>query len=148
MPEILKFADALEEVQEIKEKEIKRLTKLRDYFFAELQKVSKTVFDTRFMINGDIKNRLPNNVNVTFPKIPSDLLVIELSEKGIMTSAKSACESSQADGSYVIKALRGDDDKEVGGVRFSFGRQTIKKDIDYTVEALSAILTKLKKWYD
>ena len=148
LPEILKFADALEEVQEIKEKEIKRLTKLRDYFFAELQKVSKTVFDTRFMINGDIKNRLPNNVNVTFPKIPSDLLVIELSEKGIMTSAKSACESSQADGSYVIKALRGDDDKEVGGVRFSFGRQTIKKDIDYTVEALSAILTKLKKWYD
>ncbi|MDO8659987.1 MAG: aminotransferase class V-fold PLP-dependent enzyme, partial [Candidatus Parcubacteria bacterium] len=135
------------EIQKIKNIEIKRLTKLQNYFLAKLQH-SDILKNVRMLINGDLENRLPNNINVSFLKIPSDLLVIELSERGIMASAKSACESSQVGGSYVIKALRGDVDGEEGGVRFSFGKQTNKKDIDYTIKSLSLILTKLKKWYD
>ena len=165
LPEILKFSVSLKSAQNIKEKEAKRLTILRDYFLNQLQEVSKTVFgimpktvfdtDTRLLINGDLKNRLPNNLNVTFPKIPSDLLVIELSAKGIMASSKSACKSSRAEGSYVIKAIRDMQDlqgkalqDEIGGLRFSLGRDTTKKDIDYTIKALFKILNKLKKWYD
>jgi cysteine desulfurase len=142
LPEILKFSLALESAQKIKEKEIKRLTKLRDYF---LEQLSKMPFDIEF--NGDLQNRLPNNVNITISKIPSDLLVVELSAKGIMASSKSACKSSRAEGSYVIKALRHETDSEIGGVRFSLGRDTTKSDIDYTIKSLSEILTKLKKWY-
>jgi cysteine desulfurase len=88
-----------------------------------------------------------NNVNITIPKIPSDLLVIELSAKGIMASAKSACKSSQSGSSYVIQALRAEHDPSIGGVRFTFGRLTTKKDIDYTASALSLTIAKLKKWY-
>jgi len=94
-----------------------------------------------------LQNRLPNNVNVTFPNIPSDLLVIELSSKGIMASAKSACKSGEAGGSYVIKAICSKPGGDIGGVRFSFGRTTTKKEIDYTIKSLSEILSKLKKWY-
>jgi len=144
LPEILKFSTALKSAQNLKDKETKRLTKLRDYF---IKKLSRTLLDKNLIINGDLKDRLPNNVNITFPKIPSDLLVIELSAKGIMASAKSACKSSSTEGSYVIKALRKEADPEIGGLRFSMGRQTTKKDIDYTVKSLSQILTKLKKWY-
>lgn len=100
------------------------------------------------IINGDLEKRLPNNLNVTFSKIPSDLLVIELSARGIMASSKSACKSSRVEGSYVIKAIHPEADSEIGGVRFSLGRDTTKKDIDYTVKVLSEILTKLKKWYN
>jgi cysteine desulfurase len=144
----VELAKDMQVVEKIKEKETKRLTKLRDYFLSEL---SKTPFG--IIINGDLQNRLPNNVNITFPKIPSDLLVVELSARGIMTSSKSACKSSKAEGSYVINAIRSVQGKtlydgEEGGVRFSLGRQTTKKDIDYTVRALGEILTKLKKWYD
>ncbi|MFA6177603.1 MAG: cysteine desulfurase family protein [Candidatus Paceibacterota bacterium] len=158
LPEILKFSLALKTTQKIKEKESKRLEKLRDYFLKELQnknlKFSRVLglgpdhlenFDFNFVVNGDLKNRLPNNVNITFPNIPSDLLVIELSEKGIMASAKSACKSGESGGSYVIKAIRNND--EIGGVRFSLGRDTTKKDIDYTIKVLDKILMKLKKWY-
>jgi cysteine desulfurase len=144
LPEILKFSSALKSAQNIKEKETKRLTKLRDYF---LQVLSGVQHPMSYIINGDLQNRLPNNVNITFPKIPSGLLVIELSAKGIMVSSKSACESSKAEGSYVIKALRPESNGEIGGVRFSMGRKTTKKDIDCTIKALSQILTKLKKWY-
>jgi cysteine desulfurase len=165
LSEILRFSSSLKLVQKNKEKEIKRLTKLRDYFFKKLKSQKRKfsqvlgspgprtparpfenfVFD--FLINGDLKNRLPNNINITFPKIPSELLVIELSARGIMTSSKSACESSHKEGSYVIEAIRPELDKEIGGLRFSLGKKTTKADIDQTVKALSQILQKLKKWY-
>jgi len=138
LPEILKFAKALKQTEATKETEVKRLTLLRDYF------IKKINLD----LNGDLQNRLPNNVNITFPNIPSELLVVELSERGIMTSAKSACKSGEVGGSYVIKAICSKKDSEIGGVRFSFGKETTQKDIDYTIKALSEILQKLKKWYD
>jgi len=144
--EIQKFSSALKSVQKIKEKEEKRLIILRNYFLNQLFH-SNILTNFRITINGDLKDRLPNNVNITFPKIPSDLLVVELSVKGIMASSKSACESSKAEGSYVIKALRPESNREIGGVRFSMGRKITKKDIDHTIKALSQILTKLKKWY-
>ena len=143
LSEILKFAKAFKLTQKIKEKEVKRLTLLRDYF---IKKLSKLSFD--FILNGDLQNRLPNNVNISFPNIPSDLLVVELSGRGIMVSAKSACKSGESGGSYVIKAICKKPNAENGGVRFSMGRETTKKDIDYVVKSLSEILKKLKKWYD
>jgi cysteine desulfurase len=155
LPEILKFAKALKFTQKIKDKESKRLTILRDYFIKKLQEMPKTPFDIVSkgvfgtpIFNGDLQNRLPNNLNITFPNIPSDLLVIELSEKGIMASAKSACKSGEVGGSYVIKAICSKKGSDIGGVRFSLGRATTKKDIDYIVKSLSEILKKLKKWYN
>ncbi|KKR78556.1 MAG: Cysteine desulfurase, partial [Candidatus Nomurabacteria bacterium GW2011_GWA2_40_9] len=150
LPEILKFAKALQATENIREKESVRLTKLRDYFFTKLEKMSKAGFDMNeagIVVNGDRENRLPNNINITILKIPSDLLVIELSAYGVMSSSKSACKSSSEKGSYVITAIRPELDKEIGGVRFSLGRDTKKADIDYTLASLVKIINKLKKWY-
>ena len=137
--EILKFISAFKNLNKIKEKEGKRLSLLRDYFFKKLP--------NDFVINGDRVNRLPNNVNITYSKIPSDLLVIELSANGVMASSKSACKSSDSEGSYVIKAINPKISNEIGGLRFSLGKNTKKSDIDYAVLVLSKILIKLKKWY-
>lgn len=140
LSEIIKFADALKKAEDSREKEVKRLASLQEYFFRKIEK-------SKMIINGDVKDRLTNNVSITIPNIPSDLLVIELSERGIMTSSKSACKSSSSAGSYVIEALRPKSDPEIGGVRFSFGKATTKKDIDYTIKSLEDILGKLGKWY-
>lgn len=136
------FADAFVTAQKNKEKESKRLTKLRDYFIKKLKNLDQDI-----VINGDEKNRLPNNVNITIPNIPSDLLVIELSAKGIMTSAKSACKSGDGKASYVIKAINKNLKETDGSIRFSMGLNTKKEDIDKTLGALKLILQKLKKWY-
>ena len=145
LSEIIKFAEAFRLMEKNKKKENERLVKLRDYF---LNKILKIISNTEIIVNGDLKNRLPNNINITFPKIPSDLLVIELSVKGIMASSKSACKSSHKEGSYVIEAIRPEANIEIGGLRFSLGKKTTKSDIDYTIKALSQILIKLKKWYN
>ena len=151
LPEIIKFSKALKIAQSIKDKEAKRLTILRDYFLEQFKLQTLDIRKTgvqRLQINGDLQNRLPNNVNISFSNIPSDILVIELSEKGIMASAKSACKSGEVGGSYVIKAICSKKDSDIGGVRFTFGRSTTKKDIDYTIKSLIEILKKLKKWYN
>ena len=154
LPEIIKFSRALESAQKIKDKESKKLTILRDYFINKIvtnSAIAENVTNNKILFNGDLKNRLPNNVNITIPNIPSDLLVIELSARGIMASAKSACQSGDGKASYVIEAIRKIQGKTLneqdGSLRFSLGKGTTKKDIDYTVKSLSEILTKLKKWY-
>lgn len=143
----IELAAALQITEKIKEKEVLRLTELRDYFLKQLQH-SHIRKGVGMLINGDLENRLPNNINVTIPNIPSDLLVIELSARGVMASAKSACKSGDGKSSHVIKAINPKAKDEDGSLRFSLGRYTTKSDIDYTIKALSKILQKLKKWYD
>lgn len=141
---ITRFAKALEEAQRIREKESKRLFKLQNYFLKKLSKF-KLVDIT---INGDLKNRLPNNINITINGVPGDLLVLELSSRGVMVSEKSACKSGDGKASYVLKAIRPNLDEKDGYIRFSFGRDTTKKEIDYVFKSLGEVLQKLKKWYN
>jgi cysteine desulfurase len=144
---VIGLTEALKITEKIKDKEIKRLTKLRDYFIKKLQSFY-------FSVNGELKNRLPNNINITIPKIPSDLLLLELSVRGIYVSEKSACKSGDKAGSYVIRALHQNLSnpkickKIDGSLRFSLGRQSTKADVDYTIKSLSEILLKLNKWYN
>jgi cysteine desulfurase len=133
------LCEALKITEKIKRTEVKRLLNLRNYLLEKILKL-----DSKIIINGDLENRLPNNLNITIPKIPSDLLVLELSAKGIYVSEKSACKSGDKKSSYVIKAITG---KDNGSIRFSLGRQTKKDDLDYVVKSLDSILKKLKKWY-
>jgi cysteine desulfurase len=154
---VIELAKALKNVEQIKEKESKRLIKLRDYFIQKLQALTPTPGVGEFplpqgsgkvILNGDKDMRLPNNINITIPNIPSDLLVIELSARGVMVSAKSACKSGDGKASDVIKAINPKAKETDGSIRFSLGRETSKKDIDYTIKSLTQILTKLKRWYN
>lgn len=147
------LAEALKITEKIKEKETERLIKLRDYFIKKLD--LGLGLDFYFVFNGDLENRLPNNVNITIPKIPSDLMVIEFSARGIYISEKSACKSGDIKGSHVIQAIRAMQseqglilNEDLGSLRLSLGRQTTKMDIDYTLKSLKQILIKLKKWYN
>ena len=98
-------------------------------------------------VNGSVVHRLAHNINITFPKIPSDLLLIELSALGIEVSSKSACKNSDSSGSYVIAALYPELGKDIGGLRISLSPATSKKDIDYLLKSLNHILKKLRDWY-
>lgn len=143
LPGIVGLAGALKIVEKIKTKESERLVALRNYFFLQLEKIGEGI-----IINGDLKERLPNNINITVPGIPSDLLVLELSERGIFVSAKSACKSGDGKASHVLTAINPKLSETDGSIRFSLGRGTSKKDIDFTVMSLSQILKKLSKWYN
>ena len=135
---IVGMAKALEIAQANKEKEMARLTPLRDYFISEIQKrVPKTV------LNGHPTRRLRNNVNVSILYIEGEALVLYLDAKGIAFSTGSACTSESLDPSHVILALGKPYEFAHSSMRFTMGRSTTKKDIDYVLD----VLPKIVEWF-
>jgi cysteine desulfurase len=87
-------------------------------------------------INGSIKNRISNNINICIPNTNAEFTVIMMDEEGINCSAGTACKAMSGTGhSYAIEAL-GKRGCEQSSIRFSFGRSTSKKDIDKAISAL------------
>jgi cysteine desulfurase len=146
---IVGLAEAFAITNKIKQKESKRLTKIRDYGIKKLLSLSETT-GYKIILNGDKENRLPNNINISALGISSELLVIELSARGIFVSEKSACKSDDDNKSYVIEAIRKICPREGGEVdgslRISLGRCNKMSDMDVLYKELQDILEKYKKW--
>lgn len=143
---ISSVSEALRITNKLKKKESARLTSLRDYSIDKILALRKET-GYEIILNGDKENRLPNNINISIPKISSELLVIELSALGIFVSEKSACKSHDDNGSYVINAIRKDNKMiEKNSLRISLGRDTTQKNMDTFVSSLRSILEKYKKW--
>jgi len=146
---IVGFAEALVITNKIKKEETERITEIRDYGIEKLLSLSD-VSGYKIILNGSKENRLPNNINISVEGISSELLVIELSAKGISVSEKSACGSGDHNQSYVIESLRKSQNTDLknfsGSLRITLGRQTKKGDIDSLVKSLKNILEKYKKF--
>lgn len=139
VPGIIGLAYALELAASEREKESVRLAKLRDALIAGIQaKIKKT------RLNGHPTLRLPNNVNISFMDIEGEALVLYLDAAGIYASTGSACASASLDPSHVILALGLPYEVAHGSIRFSLGRGTTKKDIDYVLATLPALVEKLR----
>lgn len=136
---IVGFAEALQIAETIKEKESKRLTKLRDGF---IKMILKKIPGAR--LNGDAVRRLPNSVNISISNIERSHLIIELDAHGIAVSARSACKSMDEEGSHVIMALGRETTGTESGIRLTLGRSTTKKDIDYVAAVFSQLVKKIK----
>ncbi|MFA6446330.1 MAG: cysteine desulfurase family protein [Candidatus Paceibacterota bacterium] len=117
-------------------KESARLTILRDFCISEIERNFPTT-----IINGDKKDRLPNNINISFPDYDTEFLVLQLDANGIACSTKSACALSGT-GSYVVSSLGGEDWRSRNTLRISFGRDTRKDDIQILIKTLKRILNK------
>ena len=116
------------------------------YFYIKLQKVFSK-YNLEIRLNGNLENRLPNNLNISIPKIPSDLFLVELSMRGIYLSEKSACKTGEKKSSHVLDALYQNQSLKNQSLRFSLGRETKKEDLDFVILSIDEILKKLKSWY-
>ena len=134
LPLIYGFSIALEKTLEISNSEKDRLSKLQKYFINEIQNNFPDA-----SINGSIKERLPNNVNICFASINAEFTVIQLDQLGISCAAMTACRNmTEVSSSYVTSAI--DSKCGASSLRFSMGRSTSKKDIDKLLKALSKII--------
>lgn len=135
---IVGLAKAMEIAESLKKSESERLTDIRDY---AIEKILSNF--PKAKLNGSKENRLPNNVNVCFPGMDSEFMVVALDVAGISASYSSACKTMDEDSSsFVIKAL-GREECSLSSLRFSFGRDTQKKDIDILVSVLRKVIVLL-----
>jgi len=118
--------------------DIKRIQQLRDKVIEEVLRIPGAT------INGSIKKRLPNNINVSFSGIEGEGLLMSLNQKGICVSTGSACSSKELKPSHVLTAL-GLNPKQVhGAIRISLGRYTTEEEIDFFLNTLTSSIKKLK----
>ncbi len=112
-----------------------KLLKLRNYFIREITTKYENV-----KINGDLKQRLPGNINVSFPGIDGEELLLKLDGYGICASAGSACSSGSSEPSHVLTAIGLDREHIGGSLRITFGEHNTIDDVRYLVETINKII--------
>lgn len=88
--------------------------------------------------NGDMAQRIPHNLNVSFSGAGAGALADKL--PGIAVSAGSACNSASAAPSYVLRAIGLSDAQARNAMRISLGRYTGAADVDYLLRQLRLAL--------
>jgi len=132
---IVGFAKAVEISNE---KDIIKMEKLRDYLIKKVLKIPNT------KLNGDSKKRLCNNAHFSFSFIEGESLVLFLNQEGVMGSTGSACSSNTLKASHVISAIGVPPEISHGSLRLSLGKNTTKKEIDFTVNKIKKVVKKLR----
>jgi cysteine desulfurase len=121
--------------------ESERLRRLRDGL---LRSLVRRVPGLR--VNGDLEQRLPGSLNLSFPEIPA-LTLIE-AVPSIAISTGSACTSASVEPSYVLRALGLPDALANASIRIGLGRFTTAAEADFAADALAAAVSRLTERKD
>jgi cysteine desulfurase NifS len=95
-------------------------------------------------LNGPLENRTPNTLNMTFPDLRGESLVLALDQKGVALSSGSACKSGSPEPSHVLLAMGMSEEDAHCAVRLSLSRMTTEEDIDQALEALGEVLEEMR----
>ena len=137
VPAIAGFGEAVRLLLPEREAVAARLTLLRDTFLAALrQRVPSMV------LNGHPAERLPNNINLSFPGLDAETLLLTLDRAGISASSGSACTSGSIEPSHVLTAMGLPDDRVNSAIRLTLGRDTTRAEVDRAVDILAGIVTR------
>lgn len=137
VPGIVGLGKACELCGEEMEAEAKRLSALRDKLEKALLELEEAY------VNGSIQHRLPHVSNLSFKYVEGEGLMMGFNRE-IAVSSGAACTSASLEASYVLKALGLGDDLAHASLRFSLGRFTTEEEIDYTIQAVTAAVKKLR----
>jgi len=114
----------------------KKIKQLRDRLLEGFSDMEEVV------INGDIKQRVPGNLNISFNYVEGESLMMAISD--VAVSSGSACTSASLEPSYVLRALGLSDELAHSSIRFSIGRYTTEKDVDDAIRLVREKVEKLR----
>ncbi|KUJ86747.1 MAG: cysteine desulfurase [Halomonas sp. 54_146] len=93
-------------------------------------------------LNGHLEKRLPNTLNVSFPRISGQVLLAAASD-AVMASVGSACHAGESGPSGVLGAMGLNMERALGAVRLSVGWETHSNDIERAAYALANVWQRL-----
>jgi len=134
-PGIVGFGKAVEIVTRDREEETRRVEKLRDDLWSGIKKI---VPDAE--LNGSKKDRLPNNLHVSFPGQDNQELLIKFDQAGIAVSIGSACSIRSRKASRVVLELGLGEERATNSIRFTLGRNTTEEEIEETLKRISSLV--------
>ncbi|WP_460327384.1 cysteine desulfurase family protein [Paenibacillus sp. YSY-4.3] len=116
--------------------------KLRSALLANLE---RTVGSSHFHVNGNQEFYLPHIMNISFPEMQTETMLMNLDMDGIAVASGSACTSGSLEPSYVLEAMNLPQNLLRSAIRFSFGLGNTSEEMEYTAEKVGTILTRLRK---
>lgn len=138
-PYIIGFAKAFELVVKNREKYFKYVENLRNRLLNYIIKYNDDV-----QLNGAIRNRLPNNLNIRFPGISSEMLLMALDQNGLAISAGSACSSQALKTSHILTAIGLTEKQTKESIRITIGKNTTETEIKKASAIIDKTIKKLK----
>lgn len=132
---IVGFSKAIDILRDSREKNVSKRFALREYFL----KILNENF-SRFNINGSLENRYSGNINISFPEVDKEMLIMSMDFRGICISGGSACSSGAVEKSHVLDAMGIEEELKNSAVRISFGENNTFEEIDEFILALKEII--------
>ncbi len=135
---IVGLGKAVEILKSAFEEENNRIRNLRDKLYYLIKSELNEV-----ILNGSSNHRLPGNLNICFPGIRAENLIMNMREIAISTGA--ACASESLKPSRILKALGLSDELALSAIRIGIGKFNNEEQIEYTADKLIKTVKKLKK---
>ena len=135
--QIVGMGEAFKIAKEEMESDHLKIKAYHEEFLKEAMKIEHAY------INGDLNNKVPNILNISFNFVEGESLIMGL--KDIAVSSGSACTSASLEPSYVLRALGRKDELAHSSIRFSFGRFTSDDDIKNTLSILNKVVDRLRE---
>lgn len=96
------------------------------------------------IVNGTLKNRLDNNINMRFEGIESKAIINSISNE-VAISAGSACTTQSTEPSHVLLSLGLSESQAHSSIRLGFGRFNTSDEIDFAIRKIKSAITTLRK---
>ena len=136
---IIGMGKACELLSEEWRADAERMAKLRDKLERE---ILKRVPEVRS--EGHPQKRVPNVCHVSVGYVEGEALILSLDLEGVAVASGSACSSGESGASATIEAIGVPQPFNNAPVRFSLGRETTEEEIDYTIEAFTRVVERLR----
>jgi cysteine desulfurase len=135
VPGIVGFGAAAEIARDEMPGESARLAGLRDRLLERLGAAVDGI-----AVNGGAAPRLPGSLNVSFPRIDGEALLVGL--EGVAVSSGAAC--TAAEPSHVLLAMGVAKDLALASLRFGIGRDTTEAEIDEAARLVATTVAHLQ----
>jgi cysteine desulfurase len=139
VPLVAGMVRALELFQAEQQERLDRQTQLRDRLEQGLAERCPPV-----VLNGSREHRLPNTLNLGFPGVDGEALLVALDLAGVACSLGSACASGSAEPAPVLVAMQRPPELLLSSVRFSLGPQTTADEIERAIRIISETVRRLR----
>lgn len=142
VPGIVGFARAVQLVCEEYPSRSREMWEIRRTFIDTLNTLLPS---SHVIFNGHPTETLPHIINVSFPGLSSDTLLMNLDLAGIAVSSGSACSAGSLEVSHVLRAMNLPEERLLSAVRFSFGHDS---SVDLAREAAKRVATVVNRMHD
>ncbi len=135
--QIVGMGEAFRLAREELEQDRAHALKLREVFLKGIEGIEEVY------INGDLEQRVPTNLNVSFNFVEGESLIMAVKELAV--SSGSACTSASLEPSYVLRALGRNDELAHSSLRITFGRMTTEEEVKFAAELIKSKIGKLRE---